>query len=178
MVETPIGYCKTCNKFYNSRMKGEAIDFVRNTIVSDYKIKDLKIDCRSIGKRIIGKIHASGIIPPAKNDKVEEIKYNIGFRKNMCDDCVKLSGNYHEAVVQIRGDEKDRIYDKMVKLSRKSLIAGIDNLKEGYNIRYVYKRDAVRIISFLRKKFDIKDTYKLVGEKKGAKLYRNFYMVK
>ncbi len=178
IVEIPISYCKTCDKFYNDRTKGEAKLFVNSSIRSEYTINKLDIELKAMGKRLVGKINAVGIIPPSKNEKKEELKFNIGFKKNMCDDCVKLSGNYHEAVMQVRGDDVEKNYEKILKFSKNYLIAGVEKLKEGYNIRYLYKKDAARIVTFLRKKMTVTETYKLVGEKKGQKLYRNFYLVR
>jgi NMD protein affecting ribosome stability and mRNA decay len=42
----------------------------------------------------------------------------------------------------------------------------------------VNKKEAAHIARILRDKYNVKETFKLVGEKKGKKLYRNFYAIR
>ncbi len=45
--------------------------------------------------------------------KIEEKKIHISVKKRMCDDCVKLSGRYHEAKMQARGDNLVMIVENL-----------------------------------------------------------------
>ena len=57
-------------------------------------------------------------------------------------------------------------------------VVGVEKLKNGYDIKITDKRIASSVVKQLRDRFDVKDSYKLAGEKKGKKLYRNYYAVR
>ena len=98
------------------------------------------------------------------------------MKNHKCEDCIKISGNYHEAVIQVRGAAAEKIM-KSVKCPDNMLVR-VESVKGGYDIRITDKKKANEIAQLLRQKFTVKMSYKLVGEKKGIKLYRNYYAVR
>ena len=54
----------------------------------------------------------------------------------------------------------------------------VERIKDGYDIKFIKKSKAASIAKHLKKYFHVKESYKFVGEKKGKRLYRNYYSVK
>ena len=136
------------------------------------EVKNIEIDFKKAGSRISVLIKAEGYIGNAK--KEEEKRFFVNLKSQKCDDCIKRLGGYYEAVVQVRGENKEKIMHRV-----RDLTAGFEivQLKEGYNIKLTKKADAKRIINRL-KDFNIKRSFKLVGKKAGKDLCRNYYSIK
>jgi len=96
-----------------------------------------------------------------------------------CQRCYRISSGYYEAVVQARGDEKriDNLIAKIIKYvqRRGGFIAKIEDMRDGKDI---YASDKLMMNAFF-KDYDIKPvrSFRLYGEKKGVKLYRNTYSI-
>lgn len=166
--------CRACGNYSGGRIEDQILGSIRQKGI----VKSCTIKMKHIGNKIHAAIKCMGSIPPLKKTVSQEIKVVIITKKRMCDACQKISGGYYEAVLQIRGDKKDEIARKIKKNMPESMITGIKNLKEGYDIRIADKKIASKAASQLRKSFSVKESYKLIGDKKGKKLYRNFYAVK
>ncbi|MDI6721087.1 MAG: NMD3-related protein, partial [Candidatus Aenigmarchaeota archaeon] len=95
-----------------------------------------------------------------------------------CADCIKISGNYYEAVIQARGEKSEKIMEIIRRLAPNRIITSVSRMPTGYDIKFTDKKKAAEIAQNLRQRFGVKRSYKLVGEKKGIKLYRNYYVVK
>jgi NMD protein affecting ribosome stability and mRNA decay len=176
-----LNYCDNCGKFYTQKEKMNAKElenFLLNQLNAKNTIKNSEIILHAEDSKITGTIIANGFVKPSKTLITDKKEFLIYPRRMKCDSCVKILGNYHEAVIQIRGDEKDKILHKAQKLLREEDYANIATLKEGYDIRVIKKAVAAQIVQALRVKYTIKPSFKLVGEKKGKKIYRNFYSVK
>ncbi len=103
------------------------------------------------------------------------LKYEIAHET--CQRCYRISSGYYEAVAQLRGD-RGRIDNLIAKITkyvqrRGGFIAKIDDVKEG---RDVYVSDKLMMNEFF-KDYHIKPmrSFRLYGEKKGVRLYRNTY---
>lgn len=171
-------FCRGCSGYFLKNEKVNIDDVVKKGIKSENRIKKIQIKKKKIGNKIYVTVICSGYIKPCKKLKEEAKKILINIKKRMCDTCIKLSGGYYEAMIQVRGDNREKIFNIIKKLSSKALISSIEKAKLGYDIKFVSKKDATKIANQMRKKFSVKDTYKLVGEKKGKKLYRNFYVIR
>jgi NMD protein affecting ribosome stability and mRNA decay len=158
--------------------KSSIDDAIKSSIITKNKIKNVEINKRKIGNKIHATIICSGYIKPCKKLKSETKNIVVNIRKRLCEDCIKLSGGYYEAIIQIRGEQKDRILKKINNMYKKNLITSINKTEHGYDIRFVDKNDATIIANRLRKKHDVNASYIFVGEKKGKKLYRNVYAVR
>jgi len=173
-----IYFCKKCKRYF---LKGKNIaidDAIKQAIKTKHKIKNIEIKKKTVGNKIYATIICSGYINPCKKIKLEEKRIVVNIMKRVCDDCTKLSGNYYEALIQVRGEDAEKIFKKIKWMLRNVLIAGIEKKKYGYDIRFVNKNEAFKIANQMRKRFSVNDSYKLVGDKKGEKIYRNFYAIK
>ena len=95
----------------------------------------------------------------------------------MCDNCIKIRGNYYEAVMQIRGERAEKLLNKVIE-SLQTKIAAIDKIKQGYDVRIIDKKSAAFFVQNIRRKHSVTQSYKLVGKKKGKELYRNYYAIR
>lgn len=120
------------------------------------------------------KIKAVGMLNKLR--KIEEKEIHVSVRKKMCDNCVKISGRYHEAKMQIRGDSIDKIMFKVSKMIPKT--SWIEQSRHGYDVFFIGKSDASDLSKFLRKKYEVKKSFKVVGSKKGKMLMRDVYSVR
>lgn len=169
-----IKTCIDCGSFFDT--VGTYVttkDMIDAKIKNIGEIKSMSLKERTIGNKINLKITCEGIIKPAKKLKVQEIEIQIIIKKHKCDTCTKLAGNYHEAVMQIRNESAMKAIKKF-DLSN-TIIA---TAKNGYNIKFIDKKNAIRIATYLSRRYKIIRSYKFVTEKKGKKLYRDYFSVK
>ncbi|MFH0949224.1 MAG: NMD3-related protein [Candidatus Aenigmatarchaeota archaeon] len=168
-----------CGAFYTNKWEkssdiNESIrKAIEKNIKTENKIKNIDISLKIVGNRAYADINAVGFIDPSKVEKSEKKKIYVIMKRHMCDDCVKMSGGYYDAMIQVRGKTDDIM--KKITLPEGSVL----NLnKDGADIKFIKKADATRIAGLLRKWYDVKSSCKLVTQKKGKKLYRNFYSVR
>lgn len=173
--------CPSCGRYRIHEWK-ESPDPIKSAVAERIKplgkIVDLKTKLEKVGGRTFVKVEATGFIPPSTKPKVEAKKVEIKIKKNLCPICVKKSGNYHEAVIQVRGENRDRLLK--IILSSRSLeenVVSVKNLKEGYDIFVVDKKIAEERVKSVHG-ISVVKSYKLVGKKKGRELYRNYYAVR
>jgi NMD protein affecting ribosome stability and mRNA decay len=176
-----LRYCNNCRKFYTQSEKIDATaleTFLLNQIKAKNSIKKSGIKISARPDKICGTITAAGFVRPSKKLITDKKEFVIYPRRMKCSNCVKMLGNYHEAVIQIRGDAKEMIMKNVEKLIGKEDFANLAALKEGYDVRVIRKAAAAKAVQILQEKYKIKKSFKLVGEKKGRKIYRNFYSVR
>jgi len=166
-----ITKCDVCGSFYERR-KIEIGDAIKKRLITKHKIKGIRISYRKHGNHISAEIECSGIIKPFSKAEKKTVDIIVDTRK--CDDCTKLAGNYYEAVLQIRGDNREKILE-MIKQS--NALCYIRDVDKGYDVRLVKKHDAAKVANIL-KLYMIKRTAKLVGEKDGKKIYRAYYSIR
>ena len=166
--------CPGCGNFADGIIE----DQVKSRLISKNTIKSISLETRDVGNRIIAKVSCTGIIKPLKSVVKYQKTITITTKKTKCENCIKLLGGYYEAVFQVRGESKDRIMNKIKKLIPDESVVNVDSNKTGYDIKLVDKKIAARAVKYLREYFQITDSYKLVGEKKGKRLYRNFYAIR
>jgi NMD protein affecting ribosome stability and mRNA decay len=150
---------------------------VRSSIKEKGKIEDVRISVKRAGKYIVS-IKATGTVPPATLPKEEEKTIAVMVKNLKCPVCIKMLGSYHEAVLQLRGENMEVLMEKVSKLC-KGMDTILSEKKEGYNVLFVNKADAKKIATVLRKKgFEVTESYKLVGKKDGKELWKDFYAIR
>lgn len=165
----PLHMCKQCGSYYSGKTKYQRIeDAVAERIVRKGDIRDVKIEIKPNRKILI---KCSGYIKPARKIKHESKFIEIKVIRQKCLECSRLSGNYHEAVVQIRNSDALR----NLNIPQYAVVQAV---RDGYNIKFMSKKDAEKVAKGLGRKYDVTRSFKLVGEKKGKKLYRNYYAVR
>ncbi len=178
-------YCDNCNQYYTQKEKiqpEEMERFIAGQIEEKGKINNIEIKVSKRPDKIHAVIIAKGSVKPSKIVVTDKKEFFTRPKKIKCESCAKILGNYHEAVIQIRGEKKEGIMREIRKQIKDDELAGVHVLKEGYDVNYdvkiVDKSAAARAVQMLREKFTVKRSFKLVGEKKGRKIYRNFYAIR
>ncbi|MAH43527.1 hypothetical protein CL614_07480 [archaeon] len=184
--------CRVCKLYEVGRKwvafkddKEAALEIAQNNIKILGDISDIKLKAKDMFGKYQVKVSAKGAVHELGTDVVVKKKETrtmmVIFRRLKCDICVKMSGNYYEALIQLRGDKKDKLLKETKLIAREKDIVAIEDKKEGYDVRIMFKTNAKRIISIIkRRKLSkmIKKSYKDKGEKKGKKLYRDYYSVR
>jgi len=171
-----LNECIRCGSYYyngwDKNLQKKIKEAVEKNIETNNTINDIDINFKKAGSRISVSIKAEGYIGNAK--KEEKKIFFVNLKSKKCDDCVMKLGGYYEAVVQVRGENKEKIMQRV-----KDLTVGfeVEQLKEGYNIKLTKKADGKNIINRL-KDCDVKRSFKLVGKKNGKDLCRNYYSIK
>lgn len=128
IIDLPV--CTHCNSYkyksnWTSNLFGEVlIRLVKNhfTISREFKKIDINSKCSEEREGMNCKIIISGFVNDVEIN--EEHDLFVRFKKTVCDVCSKQFGGYHEAIIQIRADnrkiEKDEL--KNIRLSVESLV--------------------------------------------------------
>lgn len=126
------------------------------------------------------------------SEKEKSFRSTVTYIKEQCDRCNRISGNYYESIIQVRGTDrhlepseienvKNIATDTEKELheagNRLAFIASMDSDKEGVDIIVGSQNLAMHIIQSLKNRFGGKYTAhpKLVGEKAGVLVYRVTY---
>ncbi len=109
----------------------------------------------------------------------------IKVRNDLCRDCSRLRGGYYEGIIQVRGDNENKIKRTVTKLKKfiekDSFITKTVDLKEGVDIYVGHKQKAIEIMADLGFKFVRSRTLsgvKKSGPKKGMRQYRDTFLVR
>lgn len=167
--------CRKCGSIYYGkwfRKPEEAIFKMGEKMVSANA--EAQIIFRTQGNRIHTRLTA---VSKAGVKKPEEQSFTVTLKRGLCADCVKVSGGYYEAVFQIRGTNAERILETVMKSVEERKVVGIQNVKNGYDVR-VLTKDIGKRVSRTLAHYKIKKSYKHVTTKKGRMIYRDFYSVR
>ncbi|MFH0834803.1 MAG: NMD3-related protein [Candidatus Micrarchaeota archaeon] len=97
-----------------------------------------------------------------------------------CQECSLRSGGYHEAVIQVRGDDKERIRqaaERLIhKISATTFIAKVEEKKEGIDIQVGRKRAALEAVDWMH--LPRTQSNKLIGMHEGKRLMRTSICVR
>lgn len=166
--------CTNCGKYID----GEIEEQIRRHLSTTNIINSCDIATKQSHNRITATIECTGKIPPLKSPVTEKRTIHILLKRAKCANCIKLLGGYHEAIFQVRGEKTERILNKLRKLVPGELIVDISKVRNGFDIKISDKKIAAIAVKELREYFEITESYKLVGEKNGKKLYRNSYAIR
>ena len=107
-------------------------------------------------------------------------KVEVKYQKALCIDCSRTAAGYFEAIIQVRGEKRERIEKKANEIAkavlRKSFIPKIEELKEGIDIYCGSRNEAIAALNSL--KLGYMRTEKLAGERDGKRLYRTTLAVR
>jgi nonsense-mediated mRNA decay protein 3 len=178
-----ITLCKKCNSI-KEKTTWRDVD-VEKIIKSKIKVFGKKVDI-SIEVNGSVKIHAKGLLKKSTKEKEEYYEIPLKRKKVTCPTCFKLSGDYHEAIIQLRGDITREVIDAIDDLvvgeilNDKQVFYKIKEVRGGYDLYMSDKHITKRVSELLKKKFkaEIKKTYKLVTKKKGKDIYKSTVLVK
>ncbi len=169
--------CSSCGSFFDkswqySRPVDEIIDLmIARRMERLGKIRSVNVEKKRVGNTMLTTVTCIGNIPPASKIKTEKRTIRIKMINMKCDNCTKVLGGYYEAVIQLRGKDAKKLAEKINS-------GVLKETKDGYDIKFVKKSDAKRIAKSLEKNYSVKKSFTFVTEKKGKKLYRNYYAVR
>ena len=171
----PVDKCPKCE---NYRTKKYSHTLIENIIIEKFNLETPLIELKEMGGKINANIKSSIFIPELKKYSDFEKKIDIRIKARQCANCSMKSGNYHEAIIQVRGENKNNIIKKLTNALKSSEVTKIIERKEGYDIKLIKKSKAASIMKHVKNICDIKTSFKLVGEKNGRKLYRDTYSLR
>ncbi|MBN1941353.1 MAG: hypothetical protein JW772_04185 [Candidatus Diapherotrites archaeon] len=183
--------CKACGKIrVFGKWVSENPENIEKILLKQVKVllekPEIKFEISDSGKVIVS---AKGFF---ENELAEvEAETSLDFAETRCDACMKLISYYHEAIIQIRGDNKKKLENALDEAreiianesKRDSLSAIIDfkKSKNGFDLYIGSKRSAVRAARAIASKHNTSPivSSKLVGvDKKGKQKKRLTYCVR
>ena len=174
-------YCRNCGgyewKGQRFTDKDNAVSYIaRATIKTANPLTSLRTSHRTVGNKVRAHVTAQGTIGSV--EKTESHDILIHLRNQLCPLCVKKVGGYHEAVIQARGPDTEKIVAFVMKAAGTHVV-GLRPGSAGTDVLLVAKGRAASVAKQLREKgYDITESFKFITEKKGTKLYRNMYAVR
>ncbi len=197
-----ITVCPHCGsyKYKNTWTNVILNDVLRRIIKNNFKIsKELKnIDinpvCKELDKGYDCTVYISGEI--GNKEVTEEHKLIIRLKKTACDVCSKQFGGYHEAIIQVRAEEKRtlsknelteiqnfvlNLVESMHAGGKRSLfIADMGITHGGLDFFISDKKDAYTITKKIKEEYGgtIKKSSSNVGMKDSKQVYRNTYLIR
>ncbi len=109
-----------------------------------------------------------------------ESEISIEYKKTLCDKCYKKACNYHEAVMQLRGNPHkiEKFADRVTRFfeSNNEFVTRTEPKDNGIDMYLSSKRLAGALIS--KMKLHPNTSFTLAGVKGGKKLYKNTYAIR
>lgn len=172
-----VKVCRQCGSFYKGKWKKTSsieesvMDIVRERLVG---IKT-KMHAARTGNRIRLRITATSKAGSIK--RTEKAVLDVFLSQVLCENCIKLSGGYHEATIQIRGENAGRILGLIRSAADDASVAGMNEVHNGYDVKFLSK-DAARKLVRKIAGYEIKRSYKHITTKKGRMIYRDYYSIR
>ncbi len=178
--EIKLTICRYCdaykikNKWLRGDFKNDIKEYIKKNIESsiffEIDMEDNKIVCKGFfeGREIL---------------REKEIK--IKLKESVCDQCSLFRGGYYEAILQIRGanreEEKfiDEFIKKIVKI-KKSFISKKEIVKGGIDYYMGNKKVASNVAKELKKEFNAEYNLSssLFGLEDGKRIYKDTYLIR
>ncbi len=198
-IDIPV--CTNCDsyKYKNTWHSGIFTEFLRKVIKNNFKINrelekvDINIKCEESKQDMRCKVYISGFIDDT--EITEEHDVLVRLKKTVCDVCSKKFGGYHEAIIQIRADERKLSKDELKNLrlvvenivenlqakgNRTIFIADIGEEPGGINFYISDKGAGVVIAKKIQEQHGgkLKQSSKNIGMKDGRQMYRMTYLLR
>lgn len=196
-----IPVCSYCEAYkYKNTWKKDSFEkvvkrFVKNAFSFHSELKNIRIDldCHSEKDTIFCKITFTGFID---NETVSEDHFiEIRLKPNVCEVCSKQFGGYHEAIIQVRPEQKKvsnekkdaiqnfvttLIHQMQEKGNRHVFLTDMGKEHGGLDFFISDKQAAYAIIKKIQEEFggDIHVSSKNVGMKDGKQVYRYTYLLR
>jgi len=199
IIDIPI--CPHCGsyKYKNTWISELFGDVLRRFIKNNFQISkelenvDINSECVETKEGVPCKVFISGFIG---NEQItEEHELLIRFERVVCDVCSRRFGGYHEAIVQIRADNRkltdnelnnikitveSLIEDLRAKGNRALFIADIAKEHGGLDFYISEKGAGLVIAKKIQEQYggEIKQSAKNIGMKDSKQLYRMTYLIR
>jgi nonsense-mediated mRNA decay protein 3 len=198
-IDLPI--CAHCSSYkykntWTSELFGDVIRrVIKNIFQISRELKDIDIvpECKEIKGNMSCKVFISGLLDNVEIN--EEHDLLVRLDKTVCDVCSKRFGGYHEAIVQIRAEnrhlKKDEleqigifvenlVEDLRAKGNRALFITDIGEEHGGLDFYLSEKNAGIVIAKAIKDNYggSIKQSSKNIGMRDGKQLYRITYLVR
>ncbi|KYK28559.1 hypothetical protein AYK20_07100 [Thermoplasmatales archaeon SG8-52-1] len=193
--------CPHCGsfKFKNTWYADHIGEILRKLIKSNFEISkdlenvDINTECKDTKEGMSCKVFISGIIDGEQINEEHEIL--VRLNRTVCDVCSKRFGGYHEAIVQIRADNRKLKNDELeqIDISIKGLVEDLqakgnralfitDVAEEHGGLDYYISEKAAGLViaKKVQEQFggEIKQSSKNIGMKDGKQVYRMTYLIR
>lgn len=113
-------------------------------------------------------------------EKVLEAAFPIDITVNICPDCSRMSGGYFEAIIQLRGDNLERLRqyaDSLQKrIKEKTFVTKVEEKKEGIDL---YIGNSKVVLKDLNdRNIPCVISRKLFGKKEAKLIYRTTFLIR
>jgi nonsense-mediated mRNA decay protein 3 len=196
-----ITTCVHCESFkYKNTWSSEIFgEIIRKTIKNNFEISkelqkvDINTDCKEAKNGYECKVYISGFID--SHEITEEHNVLVRIKKTVCDVCSKRSGGYHEAIIQVRTDNRKFTDEELVSI-QSFVERQVENLKTKGNRGlfitdfgqehggldfFLSDRSAAQMITKkLQDEFggNVKQSSKNIGMKDSKQIYRVTYLLR
>jgi len=177
-IKTPeLRVCQTCKRaFFNGKWKElteESLSkWMKEKIDTKRPLQSMTASWHRVNNGLMVKATLAFTVASRKVER--KAQFLLRVHQTCCDQCRKRSGGYHEAIIQLRGENMDHIRRLAVRLTKlineESFVTGIEERKEGIDLQVGSKNYAMEVIRQLRKPFTV--AHKLIGMKEGKRQYR------
>jgi nonsense-mediated mRNA decay protein 3 len=196
-----LSICSHCRSYkYKNSWTSDSFDeilkkWIKHLFNIDRELKKIKIftDCKEEKECIMCKVTITGYLDDIKIS--EDHNAIVRKKKDVCDVCSKRFGGYHEAIIQLRADnrnlnEKETIEIKnfietivktMQEKGHRSLfITDIGKENRGLDFFLSDKGSALAITKKIQGSYggEIKKSSKNIGMKDGKQVYRMTYLIR
>ncbi|HLD75741.1 MAG TPA: NMD3-related protein [Candidatus Norongarragalinales archaeon] len=172
----------TCTQCGRYRLKGfwskpeELEPFLGGKIRTPHKTESFHADFSEEKNALSAHVHlrlsAHGASIPINST------VRIPLERMTCPDCMRASGGYHEAILQVRGDDPKTVESRanalIRKLQKKTFISKIERQKNGIDVWIGDQRVLYELLAGTR----FTASRKLSGERGGKRLYRSTLCVR
>lgn len=171
--EVEMTRCKRCNRLRiggNYRqLSAEAIEDAIAHAMNRHQVHLLSFD------------EQSAMVEVATTDRNGTLavvrSLRLRYNKILCEQCYKKAANYHEAVMQLRGNKRqiEQFMDAVIRHfeSHGEFVSKVENVDNGVDIYLSSKKLAREYI--MRRRLKPTASYTLAGLKSGKKVYKNTY---
>ena len=198
-INLPI--CAHCSSYkykntWTSELFGEVIRrVIRNTFQISRELRDIDIttECKDVKENMSCKVFISGFLDDAEIN--EEHNLFVRLDKTVCDVCSKRFGGYHEAIIQIRAENRDLKKDELEQIgifvenlvedlrakgNRALFITDIGKEHGGLDFYISEKGAGLVIAKAIKNQYGgaIKQSSKNIGMKDSKQQYRITYLIR
>ncbi|RLF47995.1 MAG: hypothetical protein DRN29_01055 [Thermoplasmata archaeon] len=178
--EIVVTFCRNCDAYkIGSEWKRGMLwkdieEYIKNQIKAD-----IEYECRVEDNKVIcyGKFEGREV--------VEEKEIKIKEKQKLCPQCSLKKGGYFEAVLQIRGAEKENLaeIEEIVKRrvkEKQSFISKKEKVRGGIDYYIGNKKAAEKAAKEIKEAMggELTVSSSLVGMKDGKRIYRNTYSIR
>ena len=174
------GFMKHKNRWIEVDNDSEIISKTLNKYIKDY-------DAEAEFEREEDLIEVDLILrKDLEGEKVsQKAKVDIKEEKQQCPECSRRVSGYFKTIMQLRGENLEQALRDIEKRSeslqdRRNYVSKVETVSDGYDIYLSSKEITQKILKVLKDNYSLetKRSYKLIGEKEGQRVYRNYVSVR